>query len=179
MTPQFTLSTSRLNLRLIEPQEAASFSFCVKQSSSLHQWIDWCHPDFSNKESEQFLSATKLNWIKGKAYGFGLYRHCDNELIGMVAINELYHTFNMASIGYWVADKHQRNGYAKEATEALIDFCFHTLKVTRIEVVCDPRNVASHSIAISCGAQIESLCRNRFIFAGEPREGLVLSIIPN
>ncbi|MGF1696078.1 GNAT family N-acetyltransferase [Vibrio lamellibrachiae] len=178
MTPQFTLSTPRLQLRLIEPDEAELFCSSITSSPSLHQWVDWCHSSFSKKDAERFILATRLNWVRGEAYGFGLFRHSDNQLIGMVAINELYHTFNMASLGYWVADEYQHQGYAKEATLAVIDFCFNLLRVTRLELVCDPLNLASHALANSCDAQQESLARNRFIYDGQPRDGLVFSLIP-
>ncbi|MEZ9231229.1 GNAT family N-acetyltransferase [Vibrio amylolyticus] len=178
MTPQFTLSTERLVLRLIEAQEVEQFCSCVNASPTLHEWVDWCHSGFSVKEGERFILATRLNWVRGQAYGFGLFRHSDGQFIGMVAINELYHTFNMASIGYWIADQHQHQGYAKEATKVVINFCFELLRITRIELVCDPKNLASHALALSCNAQQESLARNRFIYDGEPRDGLVFSLIP-
>ncbi|WGV99379.1 GNAT family protein [Vibrio sp. YMD68] len=178
MPPQFSLSSQRLTLRLIQPTEAEQFMLCVDRSNSLHQWVDWCHPQFSLQESERFLLATRLNWVRGDAYGFGLFRHTDGVLIGMVAVNELYHTYNMASIGYWVADVHQGKGYAKEGIQTVLDFCFDILKISRVEIVCDPSNKPSHSVAQSCGAKQETLARNRFIFDGEPRDGLVFSIIP-
>ncbi|WP_295902873.1 GNAT family protein [uncultured Vibrio sp.] len=179
MTPQFTLSTERLVLRLIEAQEVELFCSSVTSSPTLHKWIDWCHADFSLEEGERFILATRLNWVRGEAYGFGLFRRSDDAFLGMVAINELYHTFNMASIGYWIADPYQGQGYAKEATKAVIEFCFDLLRVTRIELVCDPKNLASHALAVSCNAEQESLARNRFIYDGEPRDGLVFSLIPH
>ncbi|MCK6262805.1 GNAT family N-acetyltransferase [Vibrio sp. ZSDE26] len=178
MTPKFTLSTQRLSLRLIEHDEAEKLRELVVRSPSLHQWIDWCTPTFSLKDSERFLLATRLNWVKGDAFGFGLFRHNDGMLVGMVAINELYHTFNMASMGYWVSDQYQHQGYAKEAVQKVIEFCFDLLKVTRIELVCDPQNEASHALAASCGAEKESVARNRFIFDGQPKDGLIFSLIP-
>jgi RimJ/RimL family protein N-acetyltransferase len=178
MTPQFTLSTERLVLRLIEADEVESFCTSINSSPSLHKWVDWCHPDFSLEEGERYILATRLNWVRGEAYGFGLFRHSDDQLIGMVAINELYHTFNMVSIGYWIADQYQRQGYAKEAIKEIIDFCFNLLRVTRIELVCDPSNLASHALALSCNAELESLARNRFIYDGVPKDGVVFSIIP-
>jgi RimJ/RimL family protein N-acetyltransferase len=84
----------------------------------------------------------------------------------------------MASIGYWVADEYQNQGYGKEALDALIEFSFSQLKLTRLEIVCDPDNRVSHQLAVKCGAVQEGLFRNRFIFNGEPKTGLVFSIIP-
>jgi RimJ/RimL family protein N-acetyltransferase len=178
MSPDYLIITPRLELRLIPNEDAAQFQTLISDSPTLHQWIDWCEEDFNQEQAERFLLATRLNWVKSQAYGFGLYRRSDKQLLGMVAINELYHTFNMASLGYWVADKYQRQGYGKEALEGLISFSFEQLKMTRLEIVCDPLNLQSQQLAEQCGALFETLARNRFIFNGKPKEGLVYSLIP-
>lgn len=178
MSPDFQIVTQRLQLRLITLGEAAEFAECVRQSPSLHQWIDWCNDQFSTQEAERFILANRLNWVKADAYGFGVFDKKQQKLLGMVAINEFYHTFNMASLGYWVADAYQQQGAGKEALEALIEFCFSRLELTRLEIVCDPDNVASQRLATACGAQQESVARNRFLFDGRPKDGIVYSLIP-
>ncbi|WP_038172736.1 GNAT family N-acetyltransferase [Vibrio pacinii] len=179
MSPDYQIITQQLTLRLIDAPESDKLQDCILASPSLHHWIDWCHCDFSSQEAERFLLATRLNWVKGDAYGFGVFCRTTDELIGMVAINELYHTFNMASIGYWIADKYQGKGLAKKAVNALIEFCFSQLKLTRIEVVCDPNNLASQKLIEACGGEFECQAKNRFIFAGKPQVGLVYSVIPD
>ncbi len=189
MSPDFQIVTSQLCLRLITHEEAESFQALIKHSPSLHQWIDWCHSDFSLKQAENFILATRLNWVKAEAYGFGIYlkpvdaaSHSSPQsparLVGMVALNEFYHTFNMASIGYWVADEFQQQGIARRAVLALAEFCFARLKLSRIEIVCDPENHASQALIERCGALKEGVVRNRFIFADQPRDGVVYSLIP-
>ncbi|MEI2563423.1 GNAT family N-acetyltransferase [Vibrio metoecus] len=178
MTPDFQIITQRLQLRLITATEAPELMQRIRQSQTLHQWVDWCHALFSTQEAEQFIQATRLNWVKAEAYGFGVFERQTQTLIGMVAINEFYHTFNMASLGYWIADDCQRQGYGKEALTALIVFCFERLELTRLEIVCDPDNVPSQMLALRCGAVQEQLAPNRFLYAGEPRAGIVFSLIP-
>lgn len=178
MSPDFQIISSRLVLKLIEPDQTQTLCHAIQQSPSLHQWVDWCRADFSAKEAERFLLATRLNWVKGEAYGFGVFRRSDDQLLGMVAINEMYHTFNMVSLGYWIADAHQGNGYGSEALQALIHFCFEKLKVTRVEIVCDPANLPSQKLALACGAQYEVTAQNRYVFNNQPRDGMVFSVLP-
>lgn len=178
MSPDYCIITPRLALKLIPHEDANKLRDCVSHSPSLHRWIDWCEPEFTLQQAERFLLSTRLNWVKAEAYGFGIYRRYNEELIGMVAINELYHTFNMVSVGYWIRDSEQRHGYAKEAVEGLVTFCFEQLKVTRVEIVCDPENEPSQRLAEQCGAVFEAKARNRFIYLGKPRDGLVYSLIP-
>ena len=178
MSPDYQIITPALTLRLIDSEDCDKLQACITRSPSLHKWIDWCHPDFTRDDAERFILATRLNWVKSEAYGFGVFCRKSDALIGMVAINELYHTFNMASIGYWIADQHQGKGFATAAVNALIEFCFAQLKVTRIEVVCDPDNLPSQKLIEKCGGVFEARAKNRFIFQGKPKEGLVYSLIP-
>lgn len=178
MSPDYQIITPEFVLRLIDAEESEELRALVAHSPSLHQWIEWCHPAFSIEEADRFLLSTRLNWVKADAYGFGIFRRRDGRLIGMVAINELYHTFNMASLGYWLADEFQHQGYGCKALSALCEFCFDILKLTRLEIVCDPDNHASQKLAMACGAKFETLAANRFLFNGKPKQGAVYSIIP-
>ncbi|SJL82870.1 GNAT family N-acetyltransferase [Vibrio palustris] len=178
MVPDFNIVTQRLMLKLIAADEGPLLAQCIRRSPSLHQWIDWCHAGFSEDEAERFITATRLNWVKSEAYGFGVYHKHTQEFIGMVALNEFYPTFNMASLGYWIADEHQQQGYGKEALSALIEFSFAKLRLTRLEIVCDPNNTPSHHLAKRCGAQFEVIARNRFIDRNRPRDGAVYAVIP-
>ena len=178
MKTDFTIFTRNLTLRMPKAEESALLASTVSNSPSLFQWMDWCRADFGKKDAEKFITANQLNWIKDLSYGFAVYRKTDCALLGMVAISEMHYSFNMASIGYWIADQYQQQGYGKEALDALIEFSFDKLKLTRLEIVCDPRNKLSHHLALKAGAVKEGLARNRFIFNDQPRDGLVFSIIP-
>ncbi|OEF23536.1 GNAT family N-acetyltransferase [Vibrio rumoiensis] len=178
MTPDLQLHTPRLTLRLIQSNECAQLATLIQTSPSLYPWIDWCHHKFSVTDADDFVLHTRLNWVKNIAYGFGVFTKDNDELIGMAALTDQAFSFNMGTAGYWIGDTHQQQGYAKEATQAVIDFCFSQLKLTRIEFVCAPDNLASHNVALACGAKSEGLARNRYIFNAQPKDGLVFSIIP-
>lgn len=178
MSPEFQIVTKNLILKIIDNDDATRLVTLVKSSPSLFQWIDWCHSQYSQVEAEKFILATRLNWVKSDAFGFGVYLRDSNELVGMVAINELYHTFNMASLGYWVGDNFQRRGIAKEAMRTMFEFCFAQLKLTRLEIVCDPSNLPSQKLIESCGGEQEGIARNRYIFNGTPKDGIVYGVIP-
>ena len=177
MSPEFQIVTQSFILRLIKIDESVQLANCINQSPSLYPWIDWCHSNFSQQEAEAFVKATRLSWIKGDAYGFGVFSRDNSTLLGMVAINEIYHTFNMASIGYWIADKYQNNGFGINSVKALLEFCFSELSLTRVEVVCDPENSASQKLIVACGGIFETFARNRFIHNGKAKTGAVYSII--
>lgn len=175
---EFFIDSQHLHLRLMTLDDAPALSALICSSPSLHQWIDWCHPSFSQQEAEHFILATRVNWVKAASYGFAIIHQPTQQLVGMVAINEFYPTFNMASLGYWIGDAFQRQGIAKEALKALAEWCFNYLQLTRLEIVCDPDNHASQQLIKACGAKQESLARNRFLFNDKPKDGMIFSLIP-
>ncbi len=71
MTPDFQIVKQRLQLRLITADEAKELVQCIRQSQTLHQWVDWCHALFSHQEAEQFIQATRLNSLKPKLMDLG------------------------------------------------------------------------------------------------------------
>ncbi|UGA55915.1 GNAT family N-acetyltransferase [Vibrio sp. VB16] len=179
MVTNLEIFTKRLQLKIIRQEHSHAFANRISDSLSLHDWMDWCHPRFSEMDAQDFIRANRLNWVKGSSYGFGVFRKESQEFIGMAAITEIHLISNSASLGYWIADKHQQKGYAKEALNSLISFCFEKLQLTRIEIICDPDNVPSHNVALACGGINEGINRNRFIYNDRPRDGLVFCITPD
>lgn len=174
-----SIHTARLELRLINNDHLNEFCELVCHSKSLHQWVDWCHPAFTQQDGYDFLIANRINWLKSLSYGFGVFLKDSDELVGMVALTERYYSFNMGTIGYWLGDAHQGKGYAGEALIGLCSFCFEEIGLTRLEIVCDTGNIASHTVARKIGAIEEGLARNRFIHADQVKDGLVFSLIPS
>ncbi|MFV0574423.1 MAG: GNAT family N-acetyltransferase [Vibrio sp.] len=178
MTPDNELTTPRLTLRLIQADESHVFASAIRRSPSLYPWLDWCHAHFSDNEASDFLMHTRLNWVKNESFGFGVYLRKTQEFVGMVALTDMALNFNMGTIGFWICDKFQRQGYAQEAIGRLIRFCFEDLQLTRLECICDPENTASHQLTLACGAVKECLARNRYLFNGSPKDGVVFSFVP-
>ncbi|MDV7103037.1 GNAT family protein [Vibrio sp. TH_r3] len=179
MTPDTEILTKRLHLKILRQQDSYILSKRISHSISLHQWMDWCHCQFNEYDAQEFIRANRLNWSKGLSYGFGVFARENHLFVGMVAITEIHLISNSATLGYWIADDYQRNGFAKEALDALITFSFERLQLTRLEIVCHPDNIASHNVALSCGAYKEGLSRNRFIHHNMAKDGLVFSVIPD
>ena len=63
--------------------------------------------------------------------------------------------YGVWEIGYVINEKYQKNGFATEAVEALIDDAFKYKGAHRIEARCDPRNTASWKILERLGFRRE------------------------
>jgi ribosomal-protein-alanine N-acetyltransferase len=62
-------------------------------------------------------------------------------------------------IGYHMLYEQWGQGYATEATRALLGWCFAHLDVHRIQADCTDGNIASERVLLKCGFQLEGIWR--------------------
>lgn len=65
----------------------------------------------------------------------------------------------VGEIGYVIDEKHWGKGIATRAVKLLDKIGFTSLKLKRIEIKMDPRNIASERVAIKCGYAKEGTMR--------------------
>jgi RimJ/RimL family protein N-acetyltransferase len=81
-------------------------------------------------------------------------------------------------IGYWIHAAHVRRGYATEAAAALTRVAFEIDGVRRVEIRCDPKNVASAGVPRKLGFTLEAvLAGNTVGVDGQPRDTMVWSLL--
>jgi [ribosomal protein S5]-alanine N-acetyltransferase len=55
------------------------------------------------------------------------------------------------ALGYWLGQPHWRNGYAREAVAAIIDYGLRNLGMATIRAYTDPSKLASQKVLLHCG----------------------------
>ncbi len=80
-------------------------------------------------------------------------------------------------IGYVLNKAHWRQGYATEATEALIEFGFTRLALHRIFALCDPQNVGSNRVLEKAGMTLEGHLREDFPVRGKWRDTMIYAVL--
>ncbi|WP_433202841.1 GNAT family N-acetyltransferase [Dactylosporangium sp. CS-047395] len=83
-----------------------------------------------------------------------------------------------ASIGYWVAPWSRGRGVATRSLRLLAGWGFGALGVHRLELTCDPDNLASARVAEHCGFVREGRLRSHIRFKDGRRDTLVFSLLP-
>lgn len=99
------------------------------------------------------------------------------KLVGGVAINVVSQSNRTGEIGYCINPKFWRNGYATEATKAIIEFGFKTLKLHRIQATCDVRNTGSTKVLQKCGLKREGIIREHILLRDGWRNSYLYSIL--
>ncbi|RCJ24323.1 acetyltransferase [Nostoc minutum NIES-26] len=93
-------------------------------------------------------------------WGWGslIIHKADNTLIGHVMVKVIPdNTFSPTGsleIGYYIAPSYRQQGYASEATKAVIDWALSQPSVQSVTAGCDPDNIASKRVLEKIGMQL-------------------------
>jgi RimJ/RimL family protein N-acetyltransferase len=99
----------------------------------------------------------------GPWYQFIVERRSDGLLIGDLGVGFGVPGEHQAELGYRILPEHQRQGYAREAVTALIDYLFGAHRMHRLVAVAASLNTASTSLLASLGFRQEGQYRKSFL----------------
>jgi len=83
----------------------------------------------------------------------------DGNLVGACGIRIDQHRPWVGEIGYFMDTAYQRQGIATEAVKQLEKIGFNELKLKRIAILMDIRNLASEQVARKCGYEKEGTAK--------------------
>ena len=146
ITKNHIIETKRLRLRLPIISDLQSV-FDASKTKGFNDGMVWS-PSETVEELLPNHYQSLDNWEKGNSYTFSIDNKESSEFVGRISIR----IKNMVwDIGFMTFPQHQGNGYMTEATKAMIDFGFNTLKAKRIEIGHAIWNDASKKIINKCG----------------------------
>ncbi len=151
VVPQLT--TARLLIRLLAQADApALLAYHILPEVSKYQgWRPQSLVDAQDfiRECTQNPPDTPHTWLQ-----FGMFL-MDGVLIGDVGIH-FTHDLRQPEIGITLAPAYEGQGYAAEASQAVLDYLFGTLKKHRVTASVDPRNRRSISLLERLGFRKEA-----------------------
>lgn len=156
------LRTERLLIRrpVLSDAEAA---FARRSLPEVGQYQDWVMP-YTRERAERSteIASAMVGPDVDKTWNITVTDADDPAVIvGDLAV-ELRWAGRVGYIGYTFHPDYWGRGYATEATEALVEYLFNELGVTRIESDLDPRNIASARVLEACGLVFEGLTHESF-----------------
>ena len=108
------------------------------------------------------------------AYSFLIFHSQDDALVGGLTLANVRRGVSQAgSIGYWVGAPFARQGFMTAAVQALVPFCFGSLKLHRLEAACIPTNKPSIALLEKCGFQREGYARKYLCINGTWQDHLL------
>ncbi|WKZ48004.1 MAG: GNAT family protein [Anaerolineales bacterium] len=172
--PAYRIETKRLVIRCYNPSDAKLLADSVSESvEHLKPWMPWAHDEPQRMEArEERLRNVRGKFDLGQDYGYGIFNREETRLLGSTGLHTRLGD-NELEIGYWIHKDFINQGLVTESTAALIKVAFEIIHVHRIEIHCDPRNLASASVPRKLGFTHEGTLRAKTPFRDEWRDTMI------
>lgn len=121
----------------------------------LRRWTPWVVDGRVPGQSlEERLDAHASAFARGAEWVYGIFPLDGSEVLGGCG---LYPRIGPGAveIGYWLAAPATGRGLATQAAAALVQVAFASPDIARVEMRCDPRNVASARVPERLGFRID------------------------
>lgn len=162
--PPALIRTQRLCLRRWRTTDVAALSPILDADSAyLLAWIpEHVGSPAPLPQLEQRLAAFAGAFDAGREWRYGVFTSDETVLLGEASLFPRDATRRVSradadrvEIGYWIRSDMAGRGYATEATRSLVDLADTIPGLVRVEIRCDPRNVASAAIPRRLGFRLE------------------------
>ncbi len=177
--PAYRVVTPRLVVRCWTPSDAPLLERAIVSSlAHLREFMPWAQrePEPIETRTER-LRQFRGQFDLGQDFIYGIFDAREEECLGGTGLHTRQGPL-IRELGYWIAKDHVRKGYATEACNALLQVAFRVDQVPRVEIRCEPTNVASTRVAKKLGMKLEGTLRANTIRPdGSVRDTLLFSAL--
>jgi RimJ/RimL family protein N-acetyltransferase len=176
--PAYRIETERLVVRCYNPSDAQMLADSVAESvEHLKPWMPWVHfePEPFEVKVER-LKRFRGQFDLGEDFVYGIFNKDETRLVGGTGLHTRIGERQL-EIGYWIHKDYINKGLVTESTAALVKVAFEFIHVHRIEIHCDPGNLASASIPRKLGFTHEGTLRAKTPFLDGWSDSMVWSLL--
>lgn len=160
-----------VTLRTIEEEDLSFLQKCVNDPAI---WRAIGAPEPVNSKQER---AAFFDEVVSDDDTIDLLIAVDAAPVGTTSFWPSEETVSKAELGYWVGPDYQRQGYASEAVELMIEYGFQQLGFHRIEARVYEYNEASQNLLDGLGFVHEGSHREAAFIDGEYQDTLWYSLL--
>lgn len=133
----------------------------------------------TGEHDDALASITRQNdrLRRGLGYSFAIADSATDGAVGQIGLWTSEIRSGRTTIGYWIAERHRRQGYAAAALRTLTDWALTHDGMHRVQLHIEPHNTASRGVALACGFEREGLLRAWQDIGGERRDLEVYSVV--
>lgn len=173
-----TIETERLVLRRFRyTDDEAMLAYWIADEKIQSMYME---PVYTTKEAvKELLEKYIGSYEKEDYYRWAIILKESGECIGQIAYFLVDSKNHFAEIEYCIGSKFQCNGYATEATKAVIRYGFEQIKLHKVQICTKEINAASKRVIEKCGFTYEGTLRDYFYMNGAYIGRLYFSILHN
>jgi RimJ/RimL family protein N-acetyltransferase len=176
--PAYRIETARLVVRCYEPTDATLLAESVTENvEHLKPWMPWAHA-----EPEPFeVKVARVKRFRGMFdlqhdYVYGIFNKEGTRQLGGTGLHTRLGD-DQLEIGYWIHKDFLNQGLVTESTAALVRVAFEIIHIHRLEIHCDPGNIASASIPRKLGFMHEGTLRAKTRFLDRWSDSMVWGLL--
>ncbi|MBE0452407.1 GNAT family N-acetyltransferase [Roseovarius autotrophicus] len=157
------IETERLTLRPPVMADFRDWSGLRGESADfLTPWEPaWATDHLSRKGFSNRVWWAQRSIAGGSALPLFLIRRGDRTLLGAITLDNIRRGPSQAgTLGYWIGQRHARQGYMREAIAGVVHHAYERLDLSRLEAACLPENHASRGLLESCGFKYEGVAQS-------------------
>lgn len=177
---EIRLETARLFLRPAGVEDWKSWTQLRAVSAAhLKPWEPLWEDDATTRSAymRQWRRLTR-RWAQDREYHFLIFEKANSALLGSVTISDIKRNVcQSATLGYWLGMPYIRQGFMREAVEAVTAFAFDTLRIKRLEATAMPENERSLKLLRMAGFREIGLSQATMKIAGAWRDHIVFEKI--
>ena len=157
------IETERMTLR--PPQHSDFRGWTALRQTSAEFLTPW-EPTWSPDHLTRKAFTNRVYWAQrsvagGTAVPLFLIRRADDVLLGAITLDNIRRGPSQAgTLGYWIGSPFSRQGFMREAIEAVVHHGFSVLDLSRIEAACLPENAASRGVLEKSGFKYEGVAQS-------------------
>jgi [ribosomal protein S5]-alanine N-acetyltransferase len=170
-----TITTDRLILRPLTVTDAPDIQRLLASREIALNTLTIPHP-YPEGAAEAWIARQTGKQEKDEGVVFAITRREDGALMGDIGLMTDFAN-ERAEIGYWIGVPYWGNGYATEATRALIAYAFDELGLNRVYAYHFAGNPASGRVMEKAGMRLEGELRGHQRKGDEYRDSRLYGII--
>ena len=180
INPTYRIETKRLIVRCYNPSDALLLAASVTENvEHLRPWMPWAHNEPEPIETkEERLRTFRGKFDLGENFIYGIFNPGETRLLGGTGLHPRIGEGGL-EIGYWIHKDFVNQGLATESTAALVKVAFDILHIHRVEIHCDPANLASASVPRKLGFTHEGTLRAKTSFLDRWSDSMVWGLLEN
>ncbi len=157
------LETERMTLR---PPAHADFRAWAALRQDSRDFLTQWEPTWAREHLTRKAFTNRVYWAQRSianqtAVPLFLVRRSDDMLLGAITLDNIRRGPAQAgTTGYWIGQPFARQGFMKEAIDAVVHYAFRTLDLSRIEAGCLPENTPSRRLLEQCGYKYEGVAQS-------------------